>query len=105
MGLPSITSHAMPIMRFRLLGSRADADEVLDVLEGLDRLEHVEELEGVGPVTRDDSSSAESIDDTASHTYVIEVDAPDDEMADQVRVAAEACAAQRNAGIEFIDDF
>lgn len=95
----------MPIMRFRLLGNRADVDEVLDVLEGLERLEHVEELDGLEPEIRDDSSSAESVDDNASHTYVIEVDAPDDELADQVRVAAEACAARRNAGIEFIDDF
>lgn len=95
----------MPIMRFRLLGNRADVDEVLDVLEGLERLEHVEELDGLEPAIRDDSSSAESVDDSASHTYVIEVDAPDDELADQVRAAVEACAARRNAGIEFIDDF
>ncbi len=95
----------MPIMRFRLLGNRADADEVLDVLESLDQIERVEELEGAGPVTRDDSSSAESVDDSVSHTYVIEVDAPDDELADQVRVTAEACATRRNAGIEFINDF
>ncbi|MBN8715115.1 MAG: hypothetical protein J0H50_14325 [Xanthomonadales bacterium] len=95
----------MPIMRFRLLGNRADVDEVLDVLEGIERLEHVEELDGLEPATRDDSSSAESVDDNASHTYVIEVDAPDDELADQVREVAESCATRRNAGIEFIDDF
>jgi len=95
----------MSIMRFRLLGNRADVDAVIDSLEGLDNIEHVEELEGLSPAMRDDSSSAELTDDSTGHTYVIEVDAPDDESADQVRVAAEACAAMRNAGIEFIDDF
>lgn len=95
----------MSIMRFRLLGNRADVDEVIATLEGLDSIEHVEELDGLSPAMRDDSSSAELTGDTAGNTYVIEVDAPDDEAADQARVAAEACAATRNAGIEFIDDF
>lgn len=95
----------MSIMRFRLLGSRADADEVIATLESLDSIEHVEELGGLAPIMRDDSSSSELTDDSAGNTFVIEVDAPDDESADQVRVAAEACAAARSAGIEFIDDF
>ena len=95
----------MSIMRFRLLGNRADVDEVMSTLEGLDSIEHVEELEGLSPMMRDDSSSAQLTDDSAGHTYVIEVDAPDDESADRVRMAAEACAAARNAGIEFINDF
>ncbi|MEO8747796.1 MAG: hypothetical protein ABI379_09120 [Rhodanobacter sp.] len=95
----------MSIMRFRLLGSRADADEVISALESLDSIEHVEEVEELSPTMRDDSSSAELTDDSEANTYVIEVDAPDDQAADEARVAAEACAATRDAGIEFIDDF
>ena len=95
----------MAVLRFRLLGSRADADDVLARVHGLDNIERVEELDALEPITRDDSSSSESAGDSTGHTYVIEVETPDDETADEVRSVAEACAAARNAGIEYISEF
>ncbi len=95
----------MAIMRFRLLGSRADVDDVIARISGLDNIEHVEELGGLMPPMRDDSSSSDSISDNEANTYVVEVDAPSDEAADLVRVTAEACAHARDAGIEFVNDF
>lgn len=95
----------MAMMRFRLLGSRADVDDVINRLHGIDGIDHVEELDGLMPPMRDDSSSSESISDNEARTYVIEVDAPSDEAVELVRVTAEACAHSRDAGIEFVNDF
>lgn len=95
----------MAMMRFRLLGSRADVDDVIARLHGINSIEHVEELDGLMPDMRDDSSSSESVSDNEARTYTIEVDAPNDDVADRVRVTAEACAHARDAGIEFINEF
>ena len=95
----------MAMMRFRLLGSRADADDVIARLHGIDDIEHIEELDGIMPPMRDDSSSSESVSDNEARTFLIEVEAPTDDAADRVRVTAEACAHAHDAGIEFINDF
>jgi hypothetical protein len=95
----------MAMMRFRLLGSRADVDYVIARLHGLDNIEHVEELDGIMPEMRDDSSSSESVSDNEARTFLIEVDAPTDAAAERVRVTAETCARARDAGIEFLNDF
>jgi hypothetical protein len=95
----------MSVLRFRLLGSRADADDVIARVHGIENIEHVEELDALEPITRDDSSSSESVADNAGHAYVIEVETPNDEAAAEVRLIAEACAAARNAGIEYIGEF
>ena len=60
----------MSVLRFRLLGSRADADDVIARVHGIENIEHVEELDALEPVTRDDSSSSESVADGAGHAYV-----------------------------------
>lgn len=95
----------MTLMRFRLLGSRADVDDVITRLHGLDKIDHVEELDTIELTEQVDSSSSDLVSDRIANAYVIEVEAPDDETADQVRVAAESAAFARNAGIEFINDF
>ncbi len=93
----------MSVLRFRLIGSRADVDDVIARIHGIDNIERVEELGVQGPTVRDDSSSSESVSDNAGHTYVVEVEAPDAATADRARVVAEACTFARNAGIEFIN--
>lgn len=95
----------MSVLRFRLLGSRTDADDVLARVHGLDNIERVEELDALEPTARDDSSSSESASDGTAHAYVIEVQTPDDETADVVRRMVEGCAAARNAGIEYLNRF
>jgi hypothetical protein len=95
----------MAMMRFRLLGSRADVDDVIARLHGLNDIEHVEELDGIMPEMRDDSSSSDSISDNEARTFLVEVEAPNDDAADRVRVTAETCARARDAGIEFLNDF
>ncbi|WP_426689277.1 hypothetical protein [Rhodanobacter ginsengiterrae] len=95
----------MPMVRFRLIGSRADADAVIATLHGLDQIEHVEEIDDLVPGMRDDSSSSDSAGDGEGHVYCIEVDAPGDSVADDVRARAEEAASESGTGIEFVDEF
>ena len=95
----------MSMVRFRLIGSRENADSVIATLHGLDRVEHVEEIDDLMSGMRDDSSSSDSISDSEGHVYNIEVDAPGDRLADDVRARAEEAAADCGAGIEFMDEF
>ena len=95
----------MPMVRFRLIGSRADADAVIATLHGLDRIEHVEEIDDLVSGMRDDSSSSDSASDSEDHVYSIEVDTPNDSVADDTRARAEEAAGEYGAGIEFVDEF
>ena len=95
----------MPMIRFRLIGSRADADTLIIGLHGIEGIEHIEEIDDPTLSMRDDSSSLDSASDSDAHTYLIEVGAASDGLADDVRVGAEALASERGAGIEFVDDF
>jgi len=95
----------MSMIRFRLIGSRADADAVIAGLHGIDGIEHVEEIHDLTPGMRDDSSSSESVADNEGHVYCIEVDAEDDNLADTVRGEAEMIVNDVSAGIEFVDEF
>jgi hypothetical protein len=96
---------AMPKVRFRLIGSRADADAVIAALHGINDIEHVEELDDLMSGMRDDSSSSELASDSEGRIYCIEVDTPNDQLADTVRGSAEVLAREHDAGIEFTDEF
>jgi hypothetical protein len=78
---------------------------MIAALHGINDIEHVEEIDDVMTGMRDDSSSSDSISDSEAQLYRIEVEAPSDELADNVRVNAEALAHQLDAGIEFTDEF
>ncbi len=95
----------MPMIRFRLTGSRYNADAMITALHGITDLEHIEEVDDLVPGMRDDSSSSDSVSDSEGQIYCIEVDAPDDRIADMVRNAAETIARDQDAGIEFTDEF
>ena len=93
----------MPMIRLRLIGNRDAADSIISVLHGIDGIEHVEEIEDFMLGMRDDSSSAQLVDDTEGKVFLVEVDAPDDMRADAVRVVAEAEARRLDAGLEIVD--
>lgn len=95
----------MTMIRFRLIGSRADADTVIAGLHGVNDVEHIEEIDDLMPDRRDDSSSSESVGDSEAHVYCIEVEAATDSIADTVRGSAEVLAHACEAGIEFVDEF
>jgi hypothetical protein len=93
------------MVRFRLIGGRADADAMIAALHGINDIEHVEEIDDLMAGMRDDSSSSDSVSDNEAQLYRIEVEAPNDELADTVRGSAEAIAHELDAGIEFTDEF
>lgn len=95
----------MPMVRFRLFGSRANTDTVIAALHGIDEVEHVEEIDDLMPHMREDSSSAELVSDSEAKLYCIEVDCPDDEVADVVRENAQDISRQIQANIEFVSEF
>ena len=95
----------MPMIRFRLTGNRADADAVMAALHGIDHIERVEEIDDLMSGMREDSSSSESVGDSEGQLYRIEVDTPNDQVADLVRGSAEVIAHDRDAGIAFTDEF
>ena len=95
----------MSMVRFRLIGKREDADTVIAELHGIRGIEHVEEIDDLAPMMREDSSSSESVSDSEGRVYCIEVEAPSDTVADIVRGSAEAIAHEHQAGIEFVDRF
>lgn len=95
----------MPLVRFRLTGSRADADAVIALLHGIDGVEHVEEVDDLISGIREDSSDSESVSDSEARLYAMEIDAPSQRVADTVREYADVIARERDAGIEFTDNF
>lgn len=95
----------MAMIRFRLIGSRADADLVMVGLHGVNGVEHIEEIDDLMLERRDDSSSSESVGDREAHVYCIEVEAATDSLADTVRGSAEVLAHACDAGIEYVDEF
>jgi len=95
----------MIMVRFRLIGSRCDVDAVIAGIHGVSGIEHVEEIDDLSPRMRDDSSSSDSVSDSEGQVYCVEVEAPTDQIADTARGCAEMLANERDAGIEFVDEF
>ncbi len=95
----------MPMVRMRLIGSREDADDVINALHGVDGIEHVEEVDDLTPAMRDDSSSSELVDDSEGRIYCVEVRAPNALRADAVRSVAEFVGSRHGMVVEFVDEF
>lgn len=95
----------MPMVRFRLIGRRADTDTLIAALHGIDEIDHVEEVDDLIPHMREDSSSSEQVSDNEGKVYCVEVDVSDEEVADTVRRSAETLTRGLDIGIEFVDEF
>ena len=95
----------MPMVRMRLIGSREDADAVINALHGIDGIEHVEEVDDLEPMMRDDSSSSELVDDSEGHAYCVEVLAPNALRAEAVRSVVDYIGSARGMAVEFVDAF
>lgn len=95
----------MPMMRMRLTGSEDNARVIINLLQSLEGIEHVEEIQDLMPhMDDDDSSSAGLVDDQGPGFHMIEIDAPNDSTARKVREAAEALAFDLDAVVEFEED-
>ncbi|MET0331817.1 MAG: hypothetical protein ABW154_10350, partial [Dyella sp.] len=95
----------MPLIRLRLIGSRDDADTLINLLHGIERIERVEEIDDLIPQMRDDSSSAGLIEDNEGRVFHIEIQAPNDKVADTVRDLASEQTMALGAVLEIVDEF
>ena len=95
----------MALLRLRIAGSDDNARAIINLLQSLDGIEHVEEVDDLMPHMDDaDSSSAGLHDVRSADTHAIEVEVPNPSTARKVREAVEALAFDLNALVEIQDD-
>ena len=95
----------MPMLRIRLTGSDDDARAVINLLQSLDGIEHVEEVADLMPHMDDvDSSSAGLSDVGGPDMHAVEIDAPNQSTARKVREAVEALAFDLDVLVEFEEE-
>jgi hypothetical protein len=95
----------MPMLRLRLTGSDDNVRAIINLLQSLDGIEHVEEVDDLMPKMDDaDSSSAGLSDVCGPDSHEIEIDAPNPSTANKVREAVEALAFDLDMLAEFEED-
>ena len=95
----------MPTLRMRLTGSEDDTRAMINLLQSLDGIEHVEEVGDLMPHMDDaDSSSAGLTDIAGPDAHEIEINAPNESTARRVREAVEALAFDLDALVEFEEE-
>jgi hypothetical protein len=94
----------MALLRIRLTGSDDAARAMINLLQSLDGIEHVEEIGDLMSHMDDaDSSSAGLSDVEGPQMHEIEIDIPNESTGRKVREAAEALAFDLDAMVEFED--
>ena len=95
----------MPMMRIRLTGSEDDVRAIINLLQSLDGIEHVEEIDDLMPHMDDaDSSSAGLSDVEGPDSHELEIEAPNAATAQKVRQTVEALAFDLDVVAEFEED-
>jgi hypothetical protein len=92
----------MSMMRLRVTGSEDDVRAMINLLQSLPGIEHVEEVADLMAHMDDADSSSAGLSDVAGpDMHAIEIDAPNEASARKVREAAEALAFDLDALVEF----
>lgn len=95
----------MPMLRIRLTGGEDDVRAIINLLQSLDGIEHVEEVDDLMPHMDDaDSSSAGLSDVEGPDSHELEIEAPNASTARKVRTAVEALAFDLDVIVEIEDD-
>jgi len=95
----------MALLRIRLTGSDDAARAVMNLLLGIDGIEHVEEVGDLMSHMDDaDSSSAGLSDVEGPQLHEIEIDIPNESTGRKVREAVDSLAFELEALVEFEDD-
>jgi hypothetical protein len=95
----------MPTLRLRLTGSDDDTRAIINLLQSLDGIEHVEEIADLMPHMDDaDSSSAGLSELGGPDIHEIEIEAPNDATARKVRDTVEALSFELDVLAEFGED-
>ena len=92
----------MPRVRLRITAPDSDARAIMNLLQSIDGIEHVEEIADLMPRMDDaDSSSAGLSDVEGPDAHESEIEAPNEAAARKVREAAEALAFDLDVAVEF----
>jgi hypothetical protein len=95
----------MPTLRMRITGGEDDVRAMMNLLQSLDGIEHVEEVGDLMPHMDDpDSSSAGLSDSSGPDAHEIEIEAPNESTARRVREAVEALAFDLDTLVEFEEE-
>jgi hypothetical protein len=92
----------MAMLRIRITGSNDTARAVMNLLQSIEGIEHVEETDDLMPKLDDaDSSSAGLHDERGGDSHGVEIEVPNEATARRVRDAVEALAFDLDALVEF----
>ena len=95
----------MPRVRLRITGSDADARAIMNLLQSIDGIEHVEDVDEESmDEMRDDSSSSELVDDNQGDVVRVEIEAPQKKV-ELVRNVALLASRELDIAVEFVDEF
>lgn len=95
----------MALLRLRIAGDDDHVRAIMNLLQSLDGIEHVEEIGDLMPHMDDPDSSSAGLHDTrAADTHQIEVDVPNPATARKVRDAVEKLAFDLDALVEIETD-
>ncbi|NLC62347.1 MAG: hypothetical protein GX761_13840 [Gammaproteobacteria bacterium] len=95
----------MALLRIRLTGDEDAVRGIMNLLQSVDGIEHVEEVDDLMPHLDDEDSSSAGLHDTRGpDSHEIEVEVPNPSTARKVREAVEALAFDLDAVVEFEED-
>jgi hypothetical protein len=95
----------MALLRFRIAGDDDSTRAIINLLQSLDGIEHVEETDDLMPHMDDADSSSSGLHDVRSaKTHQVEVEVPNPSTARKVRDAVEALAFDLETFIEIEED-
>lgn len=95
----------MPMLKLRITGRQDDVRTIMNLLQSIDGIEHVEEVADMMAHMDDADSSSAGLSDVAGpDAHAVEIEAPNAATARRVRDAVEALAFDLDALVEFDTD-
>lgn len=95
----------MALLRIRIAGNDDHTRAIINLLQSLEGIEHVEETDDLMPHMDDaDSSSAGLHDVRGAKTHQVEIEVPNPSTGRKVREAVEALAFDLDTFVEFEDE-
>ena len=95
----------MPVVRVRLTGDSSAVDNLLKAIEGMESLQHMEEVGDTSEHLREDSSSAGLTDDIGGDFHDIKMHFATFAQAERARDAVAVASHDSDVVVEFVDRF
>jgi hypothetical protein len=101
-----IWRSAMPTVRLRVSASEDDNRELMNALQSIEGIEHVEEVGDLMPHGDDDDSSSAGLPDDASPGFhQLEIEASNEEGVRRINALVEQAAERMDGAIEIVEEF